>query len=242
MIRAVLFDLDDTLFDHRHAARLALQRLHAAQACFRAIAFDEFERAHACHLEELHEQVLDGRLGLDAARRERFRRLFEGAGMPADVALVEDAAAAYRQGYLSARQAIAGAAALLPLVRQRAQVAIVSNNLLDEQQEKLRYCGLAEHVDLLVVSEEVGVSKPDPRIFHITLDRLGCAAADAIMIGDSWSADIAGARAAAIHAIWFNRLGVPAPEPASGVVELRSLEPAAATLDVIFGQHDSDRR
>ena len=51
------------------------------------------------------------------------------------------------------------------------------------------------------------MAKPDPRIFAIALERLGCAAADAVMIGDSWPADIEGARAAGVRAIWFNRSG-----------------------------------
>ena len=235
MIRAVLFDLDDTLFDHRGCARSALQGLHAANPCFVSTAFEEFERWHGRLLDELHQQVLAGRLGLDDARRERFRRLFEAAGVSPDEELVAAAASAYRESYLAARRAIAGAAGLLPLVRRRARVGIVSNNLLEEQQEKLRHCGLDPHVDVLVVSEETGMSKPDPRIFHIALDRLGCAPEHAVMIGDSWSADVAGARAAGIRAIWFNPLGAEPPDADASVEQLRALEPYEPVLQTIFG-------
>jgi putative hydrolase of the HAD superfamily len=235
MVRAVLFDLDDTLFDHRGCARTALERLHAAHACFRAATFEQFERCHAELLEELHREVLAGRRRLDDARRERFRRLFERSGVTPDDELVHGAAMEYRRGYLAARQAIAGAAALLPLVRARARVGVVSNNLLEEQREKIRHCELEPHVDVLVVSEEAGVSKPDPRIFHLALERLGCAAGDAVMIGDSWSADIAGARAAGIRPVWFNPLGLPAPAGGEQVPQLRSLVPASRVLDAVFG-------
>ena len=91
----------------------------------------------------------------------------------------------------------------------------MSNNLFDEQREKLEECGLAPFVDALVVSERVGVSKPDPAIFVAALDALQRRAGDAVMVGDSWSADIAGARAAGIHPIWFNPLGAKRPARSS---------------------------
>ncbi len=102
-------------------------------------------------------------------------------------------------------------------IKRRASLGIVSNNLLDEQQEKLRVCGLDELVDALVVSEEAGVSKPDPAIFRVALDRLRVRADETVMIGDSWAADVEGARAAGIRAIWFNPAGAAAPDPYADV-------------------------
>ena len=87
---------------------------------------------------------------------------------------------------------------------------------------------------MLVVSEEAGVSKPHPRIFEIALERAGAAAAEAVMLGDSWTNDVEGARAAGIRAVWFNRDGRDAPDPAVPVV--RSLQPSAETWRVIFGE------
>ena len=234
MVRAVLFDLDDTLFDHRHCARAALAELHNAHPPLQAFEFAEFERLHARFLEELHHRVLIGELKLDDARRERFRRLFEAAGMTPDEQLVAGAAAAYRDGYQKIRQPVAGAARLLGLVRQRAPVAIVSNNLLEEQQDKLRHCGLDRYVDVLVVSEEAGTSKPDPEIFHLALRRLDCRPEEAVMIGDSWAADVVGAIEAGIRPIWFNPLGRPSPDPRASVEEIRSLEPPDGVLSLVF--------
>lgn len=234
MVRAVLFDLDDTLFDHRLCARLALTELHAAHAEFQACAFADFERMHAGLLEELHQRVMSGEVPLETARQERFRRLFQALGAAADEDAVARAAATYRDGYRRVRQPIEGAARLLAAVKERAAVGIVSNNLLEEQQEKLRHCRLDGYVDALVVSEEAGVSKPDPLIFRIALDRLGCRAEDAVMVGDSWAADVTGARSAGIRAIWFNPRGHTPPDPGASVPELRVLEPPDAALDVIF--------
>jgi len=124
------------------------------------------------------------------------------------------------------------AGALLTRIRSRARVGIVSNNLLEEQAEKLRHCGLDRFIDTLVVSGEAGVSKPDPRIFRIALDRLGCEPAEAVMIGDSWTADVAGARAAGIRAIWFNPAGRERPD--ASVPRLASLAPPDVPMRMIF--------
>ncbi len=238
MVRAVLFDLDDTLFDHRGCARDALEAVQASHPCFREIAFAELEQAHARFLEELHQDVMMGRVPLEVARNERFRRLFAAAGVTAADDLARLAASTYRARYAGARRAIAGAAALLPLVRARARIGIVSNNLLEEQREKLRVCGLDGFIDALVVSEEAGVSKPEPAIFALALERLGCAVAEAVMVGDSWPADIAGARASGIRAIWFNPHHDPVPDGEAAVSQLEALEPPDAVMRVIF---DADR-
>ncbi len=235
MLRAILFDLDDTLFDHRLCARTALTTLYEAYEAFRSRSFAEVERLHAGFLEELHRRVTSGELPLDYARRERFQRLFAAVGeAPADQTVAE-AAETYRGGYMRIRRAVAGAAGLLAAVKERAQVGIVSNNLLEEQRGKLRQCALDEYVDVLVVSEEAGMSKPDPRIFQIALDRLGCRPDEVVMVGDSWAADVIGARAAGIRPIWFNPDGASSPEPDAGVVELRGLEPVDVALGIIFG-------
>jgi HAD superfamily hydrolase (TIGR01549 family) len=241
LLRAVLFDLDDTLFDHTQCAHTALTAVHQRHECFASMPFEELEQAHTRLLESGHARVLAGEIGLDEARIERFRSLFEVAGVTVDEALVRSAAVAYRDQYLSERRAIAGAQALLDALHSRVRIAVVSNNLRAEQEDKLRRCELDRFVDVLVVSEEVGVSKPDPAIFHVALQRLGCTSRNAVMIGDSWHADVVGARTAGLPAIWFNRAKGPCPDPAAGVIELHALEPPDRVMAVIARTHASHR-
>jgi putative hydrolase of the HAD superfamily len=235
MLKAVLFDLDDTLFDHLGCARAALEGVKASQPCLASVPFDDLERAHAHFLEELHREVIAGRLPLHAARIERFRRLLASTGVEANAAEAEAAAEAYRDGYKAVRRAIEGAAALLPMVRAHARVGIVSNNLREEQADKLRVCRLDGFVDTLVVSEDAGASKPDAAIFQVALDRLGCTPDQAVMVGDSWPADIVGARAVGIPAVWFNPSGDEPPDRAVPV--LRALQPAEAAMRTILDAH-----
>ena len=238
--RVVLFDLDDTLFDHEHAARTALARVHRLNASFAGWPFAAFEQAHSRVLEELHLQVLAGSRSIDEAREERFRRLFAEVGAADGQGDVRATAAAYREAYMSARRAIDGAVELLAALKPRVRIGIVTNNLLEEQQAKITLCGFDPYVDALVVSEAVGVSKPDPAIFEYALRALGCDAADAVMVGDSWAADVEGARGAGIRPIWFNRAGRRAPAASTAVTEVSTLVPMTAVMTAIFGPTDAD--
>ena len=234
MIRAVLFDLDDTLFDHQYCAQAALGIVRSMHDSFGRMEVSELEAAHSRILEAIHAEVMIGRIPLDAARVERFRQLYGAAGVEADQDMATRTACAYRDGYIAARTAVAGAAELLAAVRRRARIGIVSNNLLAEQREKLRHCALDRYCDALVVSEEFGFSKPDPRLFEIALSRLECVAGEAVMVGDSWPADVVGAIAAGIRPVWFNRSGIAAPDPALGVAEITSFGDLNAALRTIF--------
>ena len=234
MIRAVLFDLDDTLFDHRGCARDALTAVQQSHACLQSMPFEALERAHAEFLEELHAEVMLGRVPIDVARIERFRRLLESAGGRDEGQAAATLATLYRETYTTRRRAVAGAAALMAAVKRHARIGIVSNNVLEEQQEKLSVCRLDQFVDELVVSGEVGVSKPDPMIFETALDRLGVTAAETVMVGDSWIADVEGARAVGMRVIWFNPLRLAPPYASADVEQLQSLEPTDKALQVIL--------
>jgi HAD superfamily hydrolase (TIGR01549 family) len=234
MMKAALFDLDDTLFDHRGCAREALTAVQGCHERFRSMPFDALERAHARFLEELHADVMLGRMPLEHARVERFRRLLASMNVPLAEGLAARMATTYRDTYRTTRRATPGAPALLAAIKSHARIAVVSNNLLEEQQEKLRTCGLDGLVDALIVSEDAGTSKPDPAIFRLALDRLHASPVNAVMIGDSWTADVMGARAAGIRAIWFNPGGALTPAADPAVPELRSLEPVDAALRMIL--------
>ena len=231
-VRAVLFDMDDTLFDHRHSSRSGLVAIQQRYPCFQHTPIDELERIHLSLLEEVHLQVLRGEMSLEQARTVRMERLFAQFGGQSSPETVEEAARRYRQVYQASRQIVPGTIALLEALRPHVKIGIVSNNMLAEQQGKLRYLGLEAHIDILVVSEEVGILKPEAGIFQVALERLQCSAEEAVMIGDAWHNDILGARGAGIRAIWLNRYGVPCPD-SSLAREITAFEPLEAVFALL---------
>lgn len=81
-------------------------------------------------------------------------------------------------------------------------IGIASNGMADNQEGKIRSTGLAELIDGWVVSGEAGIRKPDPRIFRVLAQRLGCAL-EGWMVGDSLEHDIMGGMAAGLRTAWI---------------------------------------
>jgi len=233
---AVLVDLDDTLFDQGRAVLGGLDAVAARFAALGALPVEQRRHTHDAWLDRLHLRVLHGDLSVDEARRIRLGRLLAEAGLRPTDADLDLAVREYRRGYVEAWCAIDGAAALLARLRRDARVAIVSNNTRDEQVGKLRACGLDQLVDALIVWEDVRIAKPDPAMFRVALERLGPGTRGeaAVVLGDSWSADVMGAIAAGMRAVWFNRRGAACPD-ASLAIEIRALVPTESIARVILG-------
>ena len=87
-------------------------------------------------------------------------------------------------------------------------LTIISNGFKEVQYYKFEHSGLDPYFTHRLISEEVEINKPQPGIFEIALERNGITADEAIMIGDSYSSDIAGAKAAGIDQIWITSEGV----------------------------------
>jgi len=235
VLRAVLSDLDDTLFDHYRATRDALSSVREQHAVFSNWSIDELQRRHSGHLEVLHIEYLQGRLSADEARRERFRRLLVEARDEAEPERAIDIARAYRRAYEQCWHPVAGARALLELVKvQGLSVVVVTNNSVVEQREKLERTGLWPFVDRLVTSEDVRSLKPEPEMFRAGLDAAGVTTGEAVMLGDAWAIDIEGARRIGLRAVWLNRFELSSPD--ATVPELRSLVPAADVLRMLMAQ------
>lgn len=234
--KAVFFDLDDTLFDHLYSTRQGLQTICQTYPCFQQHPVEVLFADYTRLLDEVHLLVLQGSLTKEESRIERFRRFFllHSAEIENLPAAIEHAARLHRATYQASCQVVAGALPLLEYLHGKVKIAVVTNNIVATQVEKLRHLQLAHLIDELVVSEEVGFIKPDPRIFQVALQRIGCTAQDVVMIGDAWKADVLGATRAGMRAIWLNRTGMACPDPALAV-EIASLEPFEEVLEAILG-------
>ena len=117
-----------------------------------------------------------------------------GSGVSAEG--LDGVAAAIWEGHLRSnvwRRVGAGVREALADLRAAGLRAAVVSNSEGTVEAMLKETGLHTHLETVVDSWVVGVAKPDPRIFHIALERLGATAADAVMVGDSPTADVAGA-------------------------------------------------
>lgn len=236
-VRAALFDLDDTLFDHLYSTRQGLLAVCQVYPCFQQRPIEELFADYTRLLDEVHLSVLNGSLSIDEARRERFRRFFllHGPETTDLLKAVEHAALLHRETYQASRQLVAGVEPLLEHLHGKVKIAVVTNNLVAEQLDKLHHLKLDRFIDELVTSEETGSIKPDPGIFRVALERAGCRAEEAVMVGDAWHSDVLGATGAGIRAIWLNRTGKACPGPGLAA-ELRAFVPLEEALELILGE------
>lgn len=115
------------------------------------------------------------------------------------------------------------AAPVLTELGENHTLALVTNGASCLQREKLAQSGLGRHFAAVVVSGDIGVGKPDERIFTHALSLLDGGAGDAVMVGDSLSRDVEGALAAGLHAVWLNRSGRARPDGAPDFPEIATL-------------------
>lgn len=97
-------------------------------------------------------------------------------------------------------------------LKSKYHICILSNGFGEVQYAKINNSGLSPYIDDIVLSDEVGYNKPNPRIFEHCLGLTGYDKAESIMIGDSWSSDIRGAALSGIDSIWYNRYHLDMPK------------------------------
>lgn len=100
-------------------------------------------------------------------------------------------------------------AVVLDELRTDYRLALLTNGAVSLQNEKLDLSGLRPCFDVVTVSGEIGIGKPDRQVFDLTLERLGLPADAAVMVGDNLRADIAGALGVGMRAVWINRYDKP---------------------------------
>lgn len=228
-IRAIFFDLDDTLCDAQSAFRAGLA---AAFQVLRARVPDleearlraTWQRVNA----DLFVAVNAGAMLMAEARRERFRRTLRVLD------LADDALADQLDRLLGETQlrhlTLFPDAAVLDTLRGQVSIGIITNGAgdahPDSQRTKAAHLGLLDRVDHFWVSDEIGWRKPDPRAFQPALDALDLAPASCLFVGDSLVNDIAGAVAVGMPSvlIWRDaQLFAPAPDGPVPTVVLTSL-------------------
>ncbi|MCC7146068.1 MAG: HAD family hydrolase [Phycisphaeraceae bacterium] len=236
MLKAALFDLDDTLSDHSWSSRCGVEALGTRWPELRRQSLDALTALHLSILNQFHQEILAGRETAESARPKRYRAFLTQGGMNPTEPMVAQAMAWYQEAYAANRRAVPGAREVLALLRGRKVTTAVLTNHHDvqEQWSKIEECGIAELVDHLFVSAQIGFTKPDPRAFRHVMQTLDVLPDEAVMIGDSLAADIEGADRAGIRSIWLNRTGSVSIPPPSAVT-VTSLAPAQAVLDLIGG-------
>lgn len=225
--QAVLFDLDDTLHDDTEAYSRASERVAEEIARERPVDAQALRRAYADTSEAFWEKLSDYHVltPFVGLRRSLWHAAIRTQGID-DEALAERAATAfnrYRKGYL---RPFPGSLELLAALRARGlKLGMVTNGFAETHREKITLLELESAFDEILIADEVGMVKPDPRIFLHACGRMETLPNRTVMVGDRFDRDIKGAQAAGLFSVWFN-------------VRQESVPPGAQPPDAIANDMD----
>jgi HAD superfamily hydrolase (TIGR01549 family) len=210
--KTVLFDLDDTIFDHQYSRRCALAKLNEHYK-LTSISMKDFEKIHDYYLNLTYNKVLEKKISLDDSRKKRITLLFNHFGCKIKISELHKADSIYREEYNLKRRSIPNVNNLIKRIKSIMKVCIITNGLCKEQLVKISICGVKDYIDFCIISEEIGCKKPEKEFYYKTLEILNNKNDECIAIGDSWETDIIGANRMEIDSIWLNRYEKECPNP-----------------------------
>lgn len=208
--RHIFFDLDRTLWDFDAAAEVAFEKIYE-QYHLKDLGIPsahDFHKVYHPLNEELWELYRADKITKDELNHTRFMKPLEHYGIH-DEALADHLSEDYV--YWSPRivRLVPGTMELLDYLKPKYRLHLITNGFQEVQHTKLSGSGLEPYFETLTVSEEVGVKKPNPEIFHYALKKAGATPEESLMIGDEMAVDIDGARAAGMDQLLFNATGQP---------------------------------
>lgn len=235
-IRAVVWDVDDTLFDYTTADREGMRAHLAAEGLFPA-----YESAEAALVrwraitDQQWARFSAGELSFEEQRRERIR-VFLGEALSGDDA--DDWFRRYRTYYEAAWALFPDVLPALDALAADYRHAVLSNSSLHVQEHKLRTLGVHDRFEVILCAAELGVSKPAAGAFLAACDALELAPHEVAYVGDHPEIDARGAVDAGLLSVWIDRhgpaTGGDAPVGPHRIASLAEL-PAILRADTRFG-------
>ena len=194
-----LFDLDSTLLDSALSEQLALR---ASFEHYSVSFTDEVLNKYKVINAKLWKDFEKNTIELEQLRVERFVRLCHELDLEIQSSEIADL---YEHNLGKSGQLYTGARELLARIKRTARMGLITNGLESVQKARLKHFNLYQYFDVILISGECGLAKPDPAIFQSSLELLNHDRKESVlMIGDSLSSDIAGANNFGIDSCWFN--------------------------------------
>lgn len=203
MYKYVFIDLDDTLWDFHTNARLSLHQMFDERNLKQHFEnFDEFFTIYAKKNIELWEAYGKGEVTKEFLMAERFRYPLSRMGVD-DEELAAEIGHQYLDILPTKTALMPDAIEVLDYLKTKYPLTIISNGFTEVQYKKIRSSGIEHYFAHVVLSEEANALKPDKKIFEYALQLNNALPEEAIMIGDSYEADIRGAQNANIDQVYY---------------------------------------
>lgn len=211
---AILFDIDDTLYDQICPFAWGV---HHALPHITGIDMAELFKARGRHGEYSFRKVLSQEMTMEEMYRYRIQKSLRDF----DIEISDSEADAFQQAYEEGQNHLEMSPEMEELLtychKKNIKLGIITNGPAEHQRKKADNLQVKRFMlhDHVIVSGEIGITKPDLRIFRLAESRMNLDPETTWYVGDSFENDIAGAAGAGWHTIWLNRRGKPLPEGAA---------------------------
>jgi len=212
MIKHIFFDLDHTIWDFDKNAQETLHELYLQYKLeeIGLTSAEDFISTYTANNHQLWADYHVGKITKETLRAERFSRTFIQLGVHP-----EKIPHQFEDDYVRItpykKNLFLGSEKVLAYLQQKYTLHIISNGFKESTLIKMEVSGLNPYFTNVIISEDVGVNKPDKAIFEYALDKAKARKEESIMIGDSIEADIRGAQGFGMKAIFFNPLNKELP-------------------------------
>lgn len=204
-IKAVLFDLDDTLLDTTTAEYRAICKFKNCFQEFNTINKEEFAKLWHKITEELTDRYHNGEFSFEELRENRMKSLFSSFNIKISDEEAKENFNKYMNLYEKEWILFDDATKLLEELKGKYKLAIVTNGNSANQRRKIEKTGLGKYFQEIIVSSEVGCAKPNRQIFEIACNKLNVNSEECMMIGDKFKIDVEGSRNYGMTSVWVNR-------------------------------------
>lgn len=204
--RHIFFDLDNTLWDFDKSSAMVFEKLFEIYHLIdygiaNAKIFHDIYMSYNNKLWELYRQ---GKIEKSFLKNERFKLPLADFG-------INNQNTAHNMGedytYYSPRfvALVPHAHEVLRYLKKNYHIHLITNGFIEVQYIKIKNSGLNQYIDTMALSEDIGIKKPDPRIFQYALNKADAKAQNSIMVGDDLYIDILPAKSVGMYQVFFNR-------------------------------------
>lgn len=199
----IYFDLDDTLLNHKKAEENGLQDVYDHFEVLKTCSIDELKSVYHNINKGLWEEYGRGEIDRYILHRRRFEETFLELGIRPD--LYHEAGQVYMNYYRNHWEWIKGAKEAYLKIADNFPVGIITNGFAETQRMKIAQFDFESTARHIVISEDIGVMKPHPKIFDHATELVGLDRSDILYVGDSISSDVVGGKKAGWQVAWYTQ-------------------------------------
>lgn len=206
MYKSLFIDLDDTLWAFSENARDSFQEVYDSYDFKRYFnSFEHFYAVYKARNTQLWVEYGDGRITKEELNRQRFFYPLQTVGVN-DEALAKAYSDSFFELIPTKKKLMPYAKEALDYLSSRYRLFILSNGFRELQSQKMHSAGIFDYFERIILSDDILVHKPYPEIFHFALSATQSELRTSLMIGDSWQADIVGAKGVGMHQMYYSEL------------------------------------